>query len=129
MNSMFVTGNLTRDPKLSNVNTAKGAMSVVDVDVAINKTKKGENVPVYYRFTAWGKQAEVLAKYAKKGMKMTFETDSPEVQTYEKKDGTTGYTLVAQIEKFEFPAKGNSSDAAPAATPAANEASDDPLPF
>lgn len=129
MNSMFITGNVVRTPVLRKVNTSKGEMSVIDVDIAVNKIKKGERTAVYYRCTAWGPQADTLAKYTAKGMKLTLQTDSPEVQTYKKQDGTEGYQLVAQIKEFEFPAKASNSDAAPAAAPAANDASDDVLPF
>ena len=131
MNSMFITGNVVRTPVLRKVNTSKGEMSVIDVDIAVNKIKKGERAATYYRCTAWGPQADTLAKHTQKGMKLTLQTDSPEVQTYKKQDGTEGYQLVAQIKEFEFPAKAASSDAAPAAAPApaANDGSDDLLPF
>jgi len=65
----MLMGNLTRDPELKAVN---GKSSVLEMGLAINRTIKSDNGEsreevTFVDVTVWGRTAENVAKYLKKG--------------------------------------------------------------
>ena len=69
INSVVVTGNLTRDPELRN--TPNGT-PVCKLRIAVNTRRKGqdgnwEDRPNYFDVTVWGAQGENCANYLSKG--------------------------------------------------------------
>ncbi len=67
MNKVILTGNLVRDPELKQTTNGK---SVLSNTLAVNREIKGEDgtYPTdFIDFTAWGQQAEYLARYGRKG--------------------------------------------------------------
>ena len=69
MNRVFLAGNLCRDP---DVRYIQSGTAVADVSIAVNekrKDKSGEWVETatFVDITFWGKTAEVLSQYCKKG--------------------------------------------------------------
>ncbi|MCL4113257.1 UNVERIFIED_CONTAM: hypothetical protein GTU68_054496 [Idotea baltica] len=65
----MLMGNLTRDPELKTVNANS---SVLEMGLAINRTIKSDNGEsreevTYVDVTVWGRTAENVAKYLKKG--------------------------------------------------------------
>lgn len=65
----MLMGNLTRDPELKTVN---GKSSVLEMGLAINRTIKSDNGETreevtFVDVTVWGRTAENVAKYLKKG--------------------------------------------------------------
>ncbi len=69
INSVVITGNLTRDPELR---TTPNGTSVCKLRVAVNSRRKdqsGEWVdkPNYFDVTVWGAQGENCANYLSKG--------------------------------------------------------------
>jgi len=69
MNRVFLAGNLTRSVEVRYI---QSGTAVADVGIAVNekrKDKSGEWVEtvVYADITFWGRMAEVLAEYCKKG--------------------------------------------------------------
>ena len=69
INSVVITGNLTRDPELR---STPGGTSVCKLRVAVNSRRKdqsGEWVdkPNYFDVTVWGAQGENAARYLSKG--------------------------------------------------------------
>ena len=69
LNKVMLMGNLTRDPELKTVN---GKSSVVEIGLAINRTIKSDNGEsreevTFVDVTVWGRTAENVAKYLKKG--------------------------------------------------------------
>jgi len=69
INSVVVTGNLTRDPELRN--TPNGT-PVCKLRIAVNTRRKGqdgnwEDRPNYFDVTVWGAQGENCANYLGKG--------------------------------------------------------------
>jgi single-strand DNA-binding protein len=75
LNKAQVIGNLTRDPELK---TTKSGQSVVTVGVATNRRWKDstgnfhEDVE-FHNIVCWGRLAEIVAQYLKKGSKAYFE--------------------------------------------------------
>ena len=75
LNKAQVIGNLTRDPELK---TTKSGQAVVTVGVATNRRWKDssgnfhEDVE-FHNIVCWGRLAEIVAQYLKKGSKAFFE--------------------------------------------------------
>ena len=69
INKVTVLGNLTRDPELKDL---PNGTKVVNLSMATNRTWKDTNgskqeAVDYHSVAAFGKQAEVIAQYCKKG--------------------------------------------------------------
>jgi single-strand DNA-binding protein len=50
----------------------------------------------------WGKKAEALVEYLKKGTKILITADDVELESYPKNDGTTGSKLKCRVVDIEF---------------------------
>ena len=74
LNKVMLMGNLTRDPEIRY--TPKG-QAVTDIGLAINRRYKVENEireeVTFVDVTFWGKQAEVIGQYLKKGRPLYVE--------------------------------------------------------
>src|SRR5215210_8040743 len=69
INSVVVTGNLTRDPELRSLNSGT---SVCKLRIAVNTRRKSsdgnwEDKPNYFDVTVWGAQGENCSTYLVKG--------------------------------------------------------------
>lgn len=64
MNSINITGRLTKDPEIRYLETGK---AVASVSIADNQKVKGEAVAVFFDLTLWDKRAEFAAQHWKKG--------------------------------------------------------------
>ncbi len=108
MNLVVLIGNLARDP---DVRYSQNQMAIAKFTVAINRyVKDGDNQADFIRVTAFGKQAELVETYLKKGNKIAVEG---RIQTgsYEDKDGKTVYTTDVIANRIEFvERKGQSGD-------------------
>jgi single-strand DNA-binding protein len=95
MNLVVLMGNLTQDPELSTTNSGK---SVCKFSLAVNRDfEEGTD---FFNCTAWGTQADNIAKFFKKGKKILINgrikiTDS-------EKDGNKRRFTDIIISKFEF---------------------------
>ena len=68
-------GNLTRDPELRHI---PSGLAVTDITLAVNdrrKTSSGELVDdvAFVDVTLWGRQAEIVCQYTKKGLPLLVE--------------------------------------------------------
>lgn len=75
LNKAFIFGNLTRDPELRSLPTGNKVSSFA---VATNRTWKGndgtkQEATEYHNVVAFGKQAELVAQYMKKGSSIFVE--------------------------------------------------------
>ena len=97
MNSVVLIGRLTKDVDLrySNNNTAVGRFSL-----AVDRHDKDKNCD-FINCIAFGKSAELISKYVKKGNRVAI---SGRIQTgsYTNKDGKTVYTTDVVAERVEF---------------------------
>ena len=104
LNRVMLMGNLTRDPELRftpNNNTA-----VAQIGLAINhqwKDPQGEKKEevTFIDCEAWGKTAEVLNQYLKKG-KPVYVEGRLKLDQWEDKDGNKRSKLKVVIESFQF---------------------------
>ena len=102
VNKVILLGRLGNTPESRY--TPSGAC-VVSFSLATNeKWKDASGKPVenvtWHKCQAWGKQAEALAQYAKKGGQLYVE-GSVHTRSYEK-DGVTRYTTEIKVQSFQF---------------------------
>ena len=101
MNKMILMGRLARDPEIRYLAGAE-RKSVANFVLAVDRKykKDGEKTADFIPCTAFGKSAEFVEKYLRKGIKIALEghlnTDSYE------KDGKTIYTWNIIVESMEF---------------------------
>ena len=82
MNKVFLIGNLTRDPELSETNSG---VSVCRFGLAVNRRRSGtdgEPQVDFFNVTAWRSLAETVNRFVKKGNKVAV-TGSIQIRNYE----------------------------------------------
>lgn len=104
---MIMTGlcRLGRDAEVRH--TGNGTV-VATLALAYNYGKKGEdgNRPTQWISAAlWGDRAETLAQYLLKGTQIDVALDEVHGESFERKDGGTGYSLRARVVSLEFSSK------------------------
>jgi len=153
-NKVILMGNLTRDPE---VKYTSGGTAIAKLGMAINRTwtnKEGQKQEetTFVDVDAFGRQAEVIGQYLKKGRPVMIEGRLKLDQWDDKQTGQKRSKLGVTLEGFQFldsrgeggggggggqgyqsdtPAAGASSASAsaPAPAPAANIPEDDDVPF
>jgi single-strand DNA-binding protein len=147
-NKVIIAGNLTRDPELRY--TPKG-MAVARITLAVNRTfssgeggEKKEEVS-FVDVDVWGKQAEIISQYMKKGRPLLVEGRLKQDSWEDKNTKQKVSKLKVVLETFTFLDSGNRggeggaparpSAPAPAASapaaesPDAEPPQDDDVPF
>ena len=89
-NKTILMGNLTRDPE---PRTTQSGLSVCKLGLAVNRKRDGETTTCFVDMTAFGKSAEILTQYCKKGDPL-FVDGRLDFSTWEGKDGTQGCDAV-----------------------------------
>lgn len=98
--------------------------AVANLALAFNYREKGEKCTQWIEASLWGKRAESLAPYLKKGGLISVTVDDVHVETYEGKNGT-GVNLVGRVSDLEL-AGGGQSDENPKPAPQARQAAPKP---
>lgn len=100
MNSVQLIGRLTRDPE---VRYTDGGVSIARFSLAVERRFKQENGADadFINIVSFGKTAEFIEKYFRKGMKIAL---NGRIQTgsYTDKDGKKVYTTDVIAENVEF---------------------------
>ena len=101
-NKVIILGNLTRDPELR---STQSGQQIAKFGMAINRKfasggEKREET-CFVDLTAWGKQAEILHQYTKKGSALLVE-GRLSFSTWEGKDGKKRSKLEVVVENFQF---------------------------
>ena len=99
MNRCIFVGRTTRDVEIHYTranNTAVAKFSIA-VDSGYGNNKKTN----FFNMTAWGKTAEALEKYARKGTKLILECQAVQNQ-YTNNDGNNVNTVDFTVINFEF---------------------------
>ena len=128
MNRVFLIGNLTRDPELSETNSG---ISVCRIGIAVNRRRIGDGEPQtdFFNVTAWRGLADNVAKYCKKGNKIAV-TGSIQIRQYEAQDGTKRTAVDVVAEDVEFLTPKPQESEAPKKKPALEPFDDDSdIPF
>lgn len=100
MNNVQLVGRFTRDPE---VRYANSGTSIARFSLAVDRVYKSEGGPDadFISCTAFGKTAEFIEKYFRKGQRIGL---IGRIQTgnYTKEDGTKVYTTDVVAERVEF---------------------------
>ena len=110
----IITGNLTRDPELR---TTPSGSSVCSFSVAVNRVYKDasgeqkEDVS-FIDCSAWGKLAEMISQYAKKGSGVLVSGRLSQ-RSFEGKDGNKRSRTEIVVEDFNFTGSAPSRDGGP----------------
>lgn len=110
MNKVFLVGNLTRDPELSE--TSSG-VAVCKFSIAVNRpfaSADGNRETDFFNITVWRGKGENCAKYLKKGKKVGI-VGSLQNRSYEDKDGVKRYVTDIIAEEVEFLSSSGDQDA------------------
>jgi len=103
LNKVFLIGNLTRDPELR---TTQGGTQIAKFGLAINRRRTGPDgnqveETCFVDITAFGRQAEVLHQYTKKG-RLLFVEGRLNFSTWTAQDGGKRSKLDVVLEQFQF---------------------------
>ncbi len=101
MNKVFLIGNLTRDPELTE--TSSG-VSVCHFSIAVNRSyqsNNGERETDFFNCTAWRGLADTVSRYVRKGSKVAV-SGSVQIRNYEDNQGNrrTAVDIIAQDVEF-----------------------------
>lgn len=101
MNKVFLIGNLTRDPELTE--TPNG-VAVCKMSIAVNRDYEnadGNRDVDFFNITVWRGRAENCGKYLVKGSKVAI-AGTLQNRSYEDKDGITRYITDVVATDVEF---------------------------
>lgn len=102
MNKVILMGRLTRDPE---VRYSQGASqtAVARFSIAVDRRFKREGEPDadFFNCTAFGKQAEFIERYLRKGIKVVV-CGRIQNDNYTNKDGQMVYSVRVMIDEVEF---------------------------
>jgi single-strand DNA-binding protein len=104
LNKVLLMGNLTRDPNLTYLPATQ--MPVCDFGLAINRSWTGQDgvkkeETTFVDCTCFGKTAELLAKYKKKGDPL-FVEGRLKLDQWKAEDGSNRSKLKVTVENFQF---------------------------
>lgn len=101
MNNVSMIGRLTKDVEIRQV----GQNNVGNFTLAVNRPFKnkqtGEREADFVNCQVWGKQAETLAQYTKKGSQIGVD-GRIQTRNYENKQGQRVYVTEVVVERFHF---------------------------
>ena len=121
MNKLILMGRLARDPEVRYTQGEK-ATAVANFSLAVDRRFKREGEPTadFFNCTAFGKTAETIEKYLRKGSKILVDAEL-RTDNYTNKEGQKVYAVRVYVNSFEFcESKGSAAPAEqPAPTPAA----------
>ena len=116
MNKFIAMGRLTRDPETRIYGDNK---TLASFSLAVDRRfkKDGEPTADFFNCTAFGKTAEVIERYIKKGTKVLIEGEIQN-NNYKDKNGVKHYSMSVIVNNIEFAeskkaAEGSGTYAAP----------------
>ncbi len=103
INKVILYGNLTKDPELKSL---PSGMQVSSFSLATNRSTKDssgakKDIVEYHNIVAFGKQAEVIHQYIKKGNPVYIE-GRLQTRSWDSQDGKKQYRTEIILESFQF---------------------------
>ena len=131
MNKVIQLGRLTRDPEMRQA----GELSIAKFSLAVDRRFKKDGQPDvdFFNCVSFGKTAEVIEKWLKKGS-MICVSGRLQTGSYEGKDGQKVYTTDIVVEEFSFAGgksdtQSNNTASSDGFKPMPVDDKDDDLPF
>ena len=108
INNVVLAGRVTKDIELKVTPTGK---SVCSFSLAVERkfVQNGEKITDFINCQLWGKSAETLEKYVKKGMMIGVE-GRIQTRTYTNQQGQTVYVTEVVADSFSFLEKKQSNE-------------------
>ncbi len=110
MNKVILMGRLTRDPEIRYGGT-DSQMAIASFSMAVDRRMKraGDSVDAdFFNCTSFGKQAEFVERYLKKGTKVVL-TGRIQNNNYTNREGQKVYSVQIIAEEIEFAESKNAS--------------------
>lgn len=103
INKVTLYGNLTKDPELKSL---PNGTHVSSLSLATNRTIKDatgskKDIPEFHNIVAFGKQAELIHQYVKKGNPLYVE-GRIQTRSWDGQDGKKQYRTEIVLENFQF---------------------------
>lgn len=117
MNKVILMGRLTRDPEVRYSGEGK---AVARATIAVDRRFRSENqeqTADFINLVSFGKTAEFMEKYGRKGVKFAL-TGRIQTGSYTNKEGVKVYTTDVVVEELEFAESKASSERNGASAPA-----------
>ena len=95
LNVGTITGRLTKDWEVKQTNNGK---TVAKTSIAVNKDKESSN---FFNLVAFGKSAEALSQYSKKGHKIAIQYTLNQ-NRWQAQDGTNRQSIDLIVNGFTF---------------------------
>lgn len=104
MNKCFFIGNITRDIEMR---FSQSGMALASLSLAINERRKDKegnpkDKAIFLDMTAFGKTAEAMAQYLKKGSKIAVEASADRQEWDDKQTGQKRSKICFLVNSFEF---------------------------
>lgn len=96
-NKVIIMGNLTRDPELAAI---PSGLQVCKFTLAINHRTKDKEEVCFVDVTAWGKQAEFVGNYFKKGSSILVDGRLRQETWMKEGKQNSKHTIVAESVSF-----------------------------
>ncbi|MBO5850922.1 MAG: single-stranded DNA-binding protein [Clostridia bacterium] len=109
MNKVYLIGNLTRDPELSETSTG---IAFCRFSIAVNRNfanAEGNREADFFNITVWRNQAENCSRFLKKGSKVAV-VGSLQNHSYEDKDGIKRTLTDIVASEIEFLSTGSRTE-------------------
>jgi single-strand DNA-binding protein len=121
LNRVVLAGYLVKDPELKTVGAKDTALANFTLAVQV----KDDQPTLFMNCVAWGKRAETIGKYVKKGSNLYIDGELKQSNWEDKKTGTKRSSISMVVNNFQFIADRQESKAAdmPASI------SEDEIPF
>ena len=102
MNKIILLARLTRDPEVR-YSQGENSIAIASFSIAVNRRfkREGEADADFFNCTAFGKQAEFIERYLRKGVKV-LTTGRIQNDNYTNKDGQMVYSVRIMVEDIEF---------------------------
>ena len=100
MNRVILIGRLTKDPE---IRTTNNGQSICRFTMAVDRRfkREGQATADFINIVSFGKQAEIIAQYFKKGNRIAIEGRS-QTGSYTTNDGAKRYTTDVVLDNFDF---------------------------
>lgn len=134
---IIIAGNLGRDPEMR---YTPSGQAVTNFSVATNRQYTGSDgqlvkETIWFRISAWGKQAETCNQYLRQGSKvlvegrLTADPQSGGPRVYTRQDGSMGSSFEITAGTVRFLSTRAEDESFQASAPGGDQMDDDEIPF
>lgn len=111
MNKIILIGRLTRDPEVR-YSQGENSTAVARYTIAVDRKSSKDNEADFIPCVCFGKAAEFVEKYLRKGLKIVI-TGRLQTGSYTNKDGNRIFTTDVVVEEHEFAESKNTNNELP----------------